>query len=290
VSVEHDLRRPRVLYVIAAATFLVFAQAFMVAPLIPRFAQVFSTTPETMGLAIPLYLIPYGLMTLVGDHSDRLGRGNVILCSLTAFVVLMGASSAVSSATAFLTSRSITAIGASGIVPIALDEGAAQGLGQGDEVVLPDKSLVHNAVRAQSQRVFGDEPTNTELDDWTSWTMKVNRKMQRHGRPPADATMASEERFIEKFAKPTKWCSTKSSARKGTQTSADLRSRQVIVSTRIDAPQGRTLERSGVMAPAPTGGRPRQRRRRGQGESARGRSCCAAQSGACYAGGSLSRG
>jgi len=51
--------------VLVAAAFLVFAQAFMVAPLIPRLAQVFGADTATVGLAVPAYLLPYGLATLV---------------------------------------------------------------------------------------------------------------------------------------------------------------------------------------------------------------------------------
>ncbi len=48
----------------------------MIAPLLPALAAIFSTQPASVGLAIPAYLIPYGVMTLVwGPMSDQLGRG-----------------------------------------------------------------------------------------------------------------------------------------------------------------------------------------------------------------------
>lgn len=73
----------RLLWLLAAVTFLVFFQGFMVAPLIPRLAHVFASSTGTIGLAVPAYLIPYGVMTLVwGPLSDRIGRGPVILGSL----------------------------------------------------------------------------------------------------------------------------------------------------------------------------------------------------------------
>src|SRR5229473_5148314 len=109
------------LYVLAAATFLIFFQAFMIAPLIPRLAQIFHASPTTIGLAVPAYLIPYGLMTLVwGPLSDRVGRRRVILASMAAFVVLTAVTAAVGSASWFIALRAITAVGASGVVPIAL--------------------------------------------------------------------------------------------------------------------------------------------------------------------------
>jgi hypothetical protein len=46
----------------------------MIAPLIPRLGQIFHAQPTTIGLAVPAYLIPYGLMTLVVGPPLRPGR------------------------------------------------------------------------------------------------------------------------------------------------------------------------------------------------------------------------
>ena len=110
-----------VLHVLSAATFLVFFQAFMVAPLIPRLAQLFHASPNLVGIAIPAYLVPYGAMTLLwGPLSDQVGRGRVILASLAAFCVLTAATAVVNGAPTFLVARLVTALGASGVVPISL--------------------------------------------------------------------------------------------------------------------------------------------------------------------------
>ncbi|MFE3762345.1 MFS transporter [Streptomyces sp. NPDC059104] len=74
--------------VLTAAAFLVFAQAFMIAPILPQLARAFHSTPGTVGLAVPAYLVPCGAMTLVwGPLSDRIGRRPVILAPLAAFTV-----------------------------------------------------------------------------------------------------------------------------------------------------------------------------------------------------------
>ena len=89
--------------------------------LIPRLAEVFGTDTGTVGLAVPAYLLPYGLATLIwGPLSDRIGRRAVILTSLGLFTVLTAATAAGSTATAFVLLRLATGLGASGIVPIAL--------------------------------------------------------------------------------------------------------------------------------------------------------------------------
>lgn len=114
-------RREQLLQVLAAATFLIFFQAFMVAPLLPRLADLFRVSVETMGLIVPAYLIPYGLATLVyGPLSDRFGRGRVILASLLAFILLTGLTAAAWSPSSLLLLRLLTGLGASGVVPIAL--------------------------------------------------------------------------------------------------------------------------------------------------------------------------
>lgn len=48
------------LALLTAAAFLIFAQAFMIAPILPRLAQVFHAGTGIVGLAVPAYLVPYG--------------------------------------------------------------------------------------------------------------------------------------------------------------------------------------------------------------------------------------
>ena len=64
-SDQNELRRERLLKVLSAATFLIFFQAYMVAPLIPRLAVVFGISAQQIGLIVPAYLIPYGASMLL---------------------------------------------------------------------------------------------------------------------------------------------------------------------------------------------------------------------------------
>src|SRR5260370_4299474 len=70
--------RERLLRMLAVATFMIFFQAYMVAPIIPTLSNAFGTSVQTVGLVVPAYLIPYGIATLVyGLLADRLGaRGS----------------------------------------------------------------------------------------------------------------------------------------------------------------------------------------------------------------------
>ncbi len=75
------LRCERLLWILSAATFLIFFQAYMVAPLIPRLAMVFSVPVTKVGFIVPAYLIPYGISTLFyGLLSDRIGSDDGRSC------------------------------------------------------------------------------------------------------------------------------------------------------------------------------------------------------------------
>jgi predicted MFS family arabinose efflux permease len=114
-------RREHFLRLLAGITFLVFFQAYMVAPMIPRLASYFHTTAETIGLAVPAYLIPYGVSTLFyGLLSDWIGRRRIMLASLLAFALLTGLTVTAQSATQMIIWRLLTGFGASGVVPLAL--------------------------------------------------------------------------------------------------------------------------------------------------------------------------
>jgi len=120
-GVINDRERERLLKLMAGATFIIFFQAYMVAPIIPALSIVFGTSAETVGLIVPAYLIPYGVATLAyGLLADRLGIQRVMFISLAAFVVLTVLSATAQSIEQLALWRIATGIGASGVVPLAL--------------------------------------------------------------------------------------------------------------------------------------------------------------------------
>ena len=116
-----EVRRERLVWLLAGATFLIFFQAYMVAPLIPRLSAAFGVTAQTIGLIVPAYLIPYGVSTLVfGVLSDRLGRRRIMLVSLAAFIILTAVTAGARSVSELVVIRLVTGLGASGVVPLGL--------------------------------------------------------------------------------------------------------------------------------------------------------------------------
>lgn len=116
-----EVRRERLIRALSAVTFLIFFQAYMVAPLLPRLSTVFGASSEAVGLIVPAYLIPYGLATLVyGLLADRLGVKPLMLASLGAFTVLTGLTATAHSVGELTAWRLVTGLGASAVVPLAL--------------------------------------------------------------------------------------------------------------------------------------------------------------------------
>ena len=120
---EHDAdhQQKRLLWIMAVATFVVFFQAFMVAPLIPHLSEVFDAPAQVTGWAVPAYLIPYGFATLVyGLLSDRLGRRNLVIGSTVALIAGSLGTAISQDEWHFITWRFVTGVGAAAIVPLTL--------------------------------------------------------------------------------------------------------------------------------------------------------------------------
>jgi predicted MFS family arabinose efflux permease len=106
---------------ICATAFVVFAQTFMVAPLIPHLTIVFASPINWVALAIPAYIVPQGLMTLLaGPLSDRIGRRKVIYASLVLFVLITAATATAQRIGVFIAWRVAAGVAAAGVVPICL--------------------------------------------------------------------------------------------------------------------------------------------------------------------------
>jgi len=114
-------RREYLLRILSAATFIIFFQLYMVAPLIPGLSSYFKVTEQTVGLIVPAFLIPYGVFTLFyGLLSDKVGTKSIILISFFLFAIFTVLTAFSHSIPQLIFWRLLTGIGASGVIPISL--------------------------------------------------------------------------------------------------------------------------------------------------------------------------
>jgi predicted MFS family arabinose efflux permease len=104
---------------LSIAAGLIFLQGYMIAPLIPRLAEVFNVPVQEIGFIVPAYMLSYALMALFyGVLSDRFGRWSVIRISLAIFVVCTALTATAQTASQLALWRLLTGIGASGVIPL----------------------------------------------------------------------------------------------------------------------------------------------------------------------------
>ncbi|MBN8787092.1 MAG: MFS transporter [Terrimonas sp.] len=109
------------LYLLSLATFIIFFQLYMVAPLIPELSASFEVSEQNMGLIIPVFLIPYACCTLFyGILADKFGNKVSILTSFFLFGVFTLLTATSKSINQLFYWRMVTGIVAGGVVPIAL--------------------------------------------------------------------------------------------------------------------------------------------------------------------------
>ena len=91
----------------------------MIAPLIPRLAEVFDVPVQEIGFIVPAYMLSYALMALFyGVLSDRFGRWSIIRISLFIFVICTALTATAQTASQMAAWRLLTGLGASGVIPL----------------------------------------------------------------------------------------------------------------------------------------------------------------------------
>lgn len=104
-----------------ASAFLLFFQAYMIAPLIPFLAAKFAVSRETVGLMVPAYLLPYAIGTFAyGILADRYGRRSILIGCLAFFAIFCALTATAHSAHSMILWRIATGFASSGIAVAAL--------------------------------------------------------------------------------------------------------------------------------------------------------------------------
>lgn len=114
-------QKSKIIWLLSIAAALIFFQAYMIAPLIPKLSKVFGVPEQNIGLVVPAYMIAYGISILFyGVLSDHFGRIRIIRISLLAFVLLTALSALAQTSAQLIILRLFTGLGASGVIPMAL--------------------------------------------------------------------------------------------------------------------------------------------------------------------------
>lgn len=112
---QHD----RLFGLLAIAAGLIFLQGYMIAPLIPRLAEIFDVSAQEIGFIVPAYMLAYALAALFyGVLSDRFGRWPVIQVSMVVFILCTALTATAQTATQMSLWRLLTGLGASGVIPL----------------------------------------------------------------------------------------------------------------------------------------------------------------------------
>ncbi|MBD1919318.1 MULTISPECIES: MFS transporter [Cyanophyceae] len=109
----------RLFALLAIAAGLVFLQGYMIAPLIPRLAEIFNVSAQEIGFIVPAYMLAYALAALFfGILSDRFGRWPLIRISLIIFIICTALTATAQTAGQMSFWRLLTGLGASGVIPL----------------------------------------------------------------------------------------------------------------------------------------------------------------------------
>lgn len=112
---QHD----RLFALLAIAAGLIFLQGYMIAPLIPRLAEIFQVSAQEIGFIVPAYMLSYALAALFyGVLSDRFGRWPVIQTSMVVFIACTALTATAQTAAQMSFWRLLTGLGASGVIPL----------------------------------------------------------------------------------------------------------------------------------------------------------------------------
>lgn len=112
---QHD----RLFRLLAIAAGLIFLQGYMIAPLIPRLAEIFNVSAQEIGFIVPAYMLSYALAALFyGILSDRFGRWPVIQVSMVMFIICTALTATAQTAAQMSFWRLLTGLGASGVIPL----------------------------------------------------------------------------------------------------------------------------------------------------------------------------
>jgi len=111
----------RLIIVLGLAGFIVMADNWVVAPLLPSIARTMGVEPARAGILIAAYMLPFGLFQLLyGPLADRFGKLRVVGISLVFFTVATGLTAFGVGLSDLTLYRALTGIFAAATMPVSL--------------------------------------------------------------------------------------------------------------------------------------------------------------------------
>ena len=111
----------RLIIVLGLAGFIVMADNWVVAPLLPSIARTMGVEPARAGILIAAYMLPFGLFQLVyGPLADRFGKLRVVGISLVFFTLATGLTALGVGLGDLTLYRALTGIFAAATMPVSL--------------------------------------------------------------------------------------------------------------------------------------------------------------------------
>ena len=111
----------RLIVVLGLAGFIVMADNWVVAPLLPSIARTMGVEPARAGILIAAYMLPFGLFQLLyGPLADRFGKLRVVGISLVFFTVATGLTAFGVGLSDLTLYRALTGIFAAATMPVSL--------------------------------------------------------------------------------------------------------------------------------------------------------------------------
>lgn len=109
------------IFILGLAGFIVMADNWVVAPILPAIAGDLNIPVTRAGLLISAYMIPFGLFQLIfGPLADRYGKRQVITVSMVIFTIATGLCAIGSTLTDLAIYRALTGIFAACVMPVSL--------------------------------------------------------------------------------------------------------------------------------------------------------------------------
>ncbi len=111
----------RLVFLLGLAAFMVMADNWVVSPILPAISESVGVTPESAGLLIAAYMLPFGVFQLVfGPLADKFGKTRVILFTFSAFAVMTALCALGNTLTGLAAFRALTGVFAAATMPISL--------------------------------------------------------------------------------------------------------------------------------------------------------------------------